>query len=362
MFIIYSVLPLALAIVFSAHRNSKSAELPNFAFMPRLGIKTIVMLLTKFSKLASRHMRFLHAAAFAFALSSAAPAVSAVAVSTGAMWHTALEDSLRCTPEDSARAVSLLQLTAQQNCRTTAQAALFAAMAMRGMPYAAGILECPDGTERLTINMRATDCITLVETATALAITARQGMLTLPRLATNIQALRYRDGMRDGYASRLHYFSQWAQQGCQRGIMEDAGAEGKWPFTGRQRLDLHFLSRNASSPSAAPALRGDTAEISSVAHYERELSGTVVNYIPKNLLAQSQHSLKAIHDGDILALVTTKKGLDVSHVGMALWKGGRLYLLNASSLQHKVVVGPQTLYNYMAKRKSLLGVRVIRLK
>ena len=35
--------------------------------------------------------------------------------------------------------------------------------------------------------------------------------------------MRYRGGKRRGYASRLHYFSEWISDGAQRGLVADRG-------------------------------------------------------------------------------------------------------------------------------------------
>ena len=73
--------------------------------------------------------------------------------------------------------------------------------------------------------------------------------------------------------------------------------------------------------------------------------------------------LSDIRDGDIIAITTSKAGLDVSHVGFAVWgKDGRLHLLNASSIHKKVILEPMTLYQYMQKHPSQTGIRVIRLR
>ena len=92
------------------------------------------------------------------------------------------------------------------------------------------------------------------------------------------------------------------------------------------------------------------------------MEGKTVRYVPASWLNRGKEVLgDAIHDGDILAIVTRKKGLDTSHLGFAVWKGGRLHLLNASSIHKKVVLEPMTLWQYMKKHPSQLGVRVIRL-
>jgi len=72
--------------------------------------------------------------------------------------------------------------------------------------------------------------------------------------------------------------------------------------------------------------------------------------------------LGIIEDGDILAMITSKPGLDTSHIGIAVWQNGRLHLLNASNIYKKVVLDTQTLYTYQQKQASQLGIRVFRLK
>jgi len=71
---------------------------------------------------------------------------------------------------------------------------------------------------------------------------------------------------------------------------------------------------------------------------------------------------QAVKDGNILALVTSRAGLDTSHVGFAVWKKDGLHLFHASSLQKKVVEDKSLLRSYMKKQKSQLGIRVVKVK
>ena len=68
-----------------------------------------------------------------------------------------------------------------------------------------------------------------------------------------------------------------------------------------------------------------------------------------------------IKNGDILAITTHIKGLDVVHVGFAIWKGEKLHLLHASSNAMKVIEDPQSLYEYSKNKKAHTGVRAIRI-
>ena len=83
-------------------------------------------------------------------------------------------------------------------------------------------------------------------------------------------------------------------------------------------------------------------------------------YIKKSVLDLGPDQLP-IRNGDILALVTTIEGLDVTHLGFAVWKNGKLHMLHASSAAGKVINDPVPLHEYMKKRKSQLGVRIFRM-
>jgi hypothetical protein len=69
-----------------------------------------------------------------------------------------------------------------------------------------------------------------------------------------------------------------------------------------------------------------------------------------------------VKDGDILAITCNKKGLDIAHLGFAVWRKDGLHLLNASMLHKKVVEESMTLWQYMQKHKTFTGIRVIRIK
>lgn len=83
-------------------------------------------------------------------------------------------------------------------------------------------------------------------------------------------------------------------------------------------------------------------------------------YIEKGRLNGLSSELD-IRNGDILALTTSKEGLDVVHVGFAYWVEGKLHLLHASSLHGKVLVDPIPLFDYLEKKPNHTGVRVISL-
>ncbi|MBR4644581.1 MAG: DUF1460 domain-containing protein [Bacteroidaceae bacterium] len=261
--------------------------------------------------------------------------------------------------EDSTRVADLLQ-----EARLHAEGkniVLYFAHQFKGIPYVGHTLEV-NKEEELVVNLRQLDCTTFVETATALALTFQHDGLGWDDYLQWLQTIRYNKGRLDGYCSRNHYFSQWIASNVQLGLVEEqtgTGSPNHYPFTATQRLLLNYMSTH---PESYAMLKDYPERLKKIAQLEKEMSGKTVRYIPASLLNESEKTLKYVKDGDILALVTNKSGLDVSHVGFAEWgKDGKLHLLNASSIHKKVVLEPMTLYQYIQKHPSVLGVRVIRM-
>lgn len=262
------------------------------------------------------------------------------------------------TREDSIKVVTLLRDAALQEKDTNLP--LYFAGRLKGIPYVASTLEVND-REQLVVNLRGLDCTTLVETVVALTRAVRCSKAGFEDFCRELERIRYAAGRLDGYASRNHYFSQWIESNERLNIVKEVTgkeAEGYVPFVERQTLDLHYMS---TYPEKYPMLKNDTAMQRRVREAERRMNGGVVRYIPRRLLGQGRDELGCVHDGDILAIVTRKEGLDTSHLGFAVWVKGRLHLLNASSIHKKVVLEPMTLQTYMSKHPSQLGVRVVRI-
>lgn len=262
--------------------------------------------------------------------------------------------------EDSTRVVQLLQMGLTQPRSTNLM--LFYAEQFKDKPYVSRTLEVNE-EEELAVNLGQLDCTTLVETVTALVLTTQHKSQRWTDFLHWLQTIRYWRGKLDGYSSRNHYFSQWIQSNTELGLVQEVtgkSSESFFPFTEKQTLRLSYMSAH---PSSYPMLKGRPDEMKKIVSMEREASGKTIRYIPKKLAGKSRQELKYVQDGDILALVTSKEGLDVSHLGLAKWgKDGKLHLLNASSIHKKVVLEPMTLEQYMSKHPSQLGVRVIRVK
>lgn len=222
-----------------------------------------------------------------------------------------------------------------------------------GVPYMAGTLEMP-GEERLVINEQGVDCTTFVELSVARWMADRSDTLSFER---GVQLLRYRDGVVDGYLSRLHYFTDWVAENSRRGVWCELAPEGDGPIWRCDTLDLSFMSGHRQS---YPYLKVNAWAVDSMRVIEQRYACYPIYYIGKEWLALPPGELP-IRNGDILALVTTIDGLDVTHLGFAVWKSDRLHLMHASMKHGRVVVDERTLYDYLKDRKNCPGVRVVRL-
>ena len=244
--------------------------------------------------------------------------------------------ALTYSREDSIRVVQLLEQGKQQSDDLIG----FYAQQLIGTPYVAATLEV-NPREELVVNLRQLDCTTLVETVLALALTTRQGSTEFDRYCQNLTKIRYNGGTLDGYPSRNHYFTWWIDSNEAQGIVREITPPEALCAT--QNLDLHYMSAH---PAYYPMLKDDTQAQSLIRQHEQASNGRQIKYIPRARLNQAPSSaLECIKDGDILAIVTKKDGLDTSHIGFAKWgTDNRLHLLNASQIHKRVVLEPMTLY------------------
>ena len=234
---------------------------------------------------------------------------------------------------------------------------LWFARQFHGIPYVAHTLEVNDN-EQLVVNTRQLDCTTLVETVTALTICVQQEKRRWADYLRTLRTLRYRQGVMDGYTSRLHYFTDWIDDKQLMGIVSEIQGPNP-PFTALQKVQVSYMSQH---PQSYKALKANAALVPVIKRQEQALTGKTYRYIPKQAIRNTQLLRQAIKDGDIIAITCNKKGLDIAHLGFAVWQKDGLHLLNASSIHHKVVTEPLTIRQYLQKHSTFTGVRIIRIK
>lgn len=258
-------------------------------------------------------------------------------------------------PKDSATICQLLAESRRQPVK--ANLPLFFARKFIGVPYVAFTLEVNDD-ERLVVNTRQLDCTTFVETVTALTLCAYRHQYTWRDYLNTLTALRYRNARIDTYTSRIHYFTEWITENAKSGVVEEIQAPNP-PFASLQQVNVNYMSQH---PESYKALRNHPEYIAKIRQMEQRVTGGKFRFIPKRLVGNTGVMRRAVRDGDIIAITCNKKGLDIAHLGFAVWKNGELHLLNASQLHKKVIEEPMTLSQYLQQHPSHTGIRIIRIK
>ena len=268
--------------------------------------------------------------------------------------HAKYLGDVKQLPADS---ITICKLLAEaRQLPASANLPLFFAQKFIGRPYVASTLE-GDAQERLVVNTRQLDCTTLVENVVALTLCAQNKQYTYYAYEHALVDLRYRGGVIDGYPSRLHYFTEWITDNTKAGVVSEVQSPNP-PFSAVQAVKVNFMSTH---PQKYQALREHPEFVGAISKMEREVSGAKYRFIPKKSVGNKKFLRKAINDGDIIAITCNKKGLDIAHLGFAVWKKDGLHLLNASQLHKKVVLEPMTLYKYLQKHSSHTGIRIIRI-
>lgn len=219
-----------------------------------------------------------------------------------------------------------------------------------GTPYVAGTLEIEP--ERLTINTRETDCILFVEMCLAMSLTAKDAEPTFEKYVDNLRRLRYRNGKVDGYASRLHYTSEWIIQGETRGLFQEVSRQ-----CGGSVLDQKF-NFMSTHPASYKQLKDNPKAVAKIRIAEQNLETWDYWYIPK---ADLPRCIKNIKTGDIIGFNSSTPGLDIAHVAYAYWEGDTLTFIHASMSEKKVVINKTPLLEYTNGIKGHNGLRVVRL-
>ncbi len=229
---------------------------------------------------------------------------------------------------------------------------LFFAYNLLDVPYKANPLD-ETNEETLVVHLDQMDCMTFVETVLALRRADKQGLRDFGSFKQALQYIRYRGGYMDGYASRLHYVSDWIADNTEKGVVRERTSKSESAVI--QPMSLNFMSTHADKYRQ---LKENPALVRQIAEVEAEWQNILVAFIPKDQLDAPPEKLD-IRNGDLLVLTTNIEGLDAVHVGFAVWIGEKLHLLHASSVWKKVLLDPQPLFDYLKDKKNHTGVRVL---
>lgn len=273
-------------------------------------------------------------------------ALQAGAQNMDVRWHNESSDTIVIT--------DWLKEAASKRFETAGARTAWLARQMEGRPYVAHTLE--GDTEALTVNVDELDCTTFAETVMALSYTLAEQREGWQDFVYNLRRLRYRQGVVNGYSSRLHYICDWAMDNIHRGNFIDAT-----PLFTKSKYMVRSIDFMTSHRDSYPALK-DSLQYARVRDVENGYRNHRFPYLKSNDVA-GKDVLAGIYEGDILAFVSSMKDLDVTHMGIAV-KGddGALHVLHASSTEGKVTVSTQPLPEFLRRNRQWIGIRIFRLK
>ena len=218
-----------------------------------------------------------------------------------------------------------------------------------GNEYVDHALEVTD-QEKLIVNLRDLDCTTYAENLLALARTLKSDKATFKQFTQELENIRYRNGERGEYPTRLHYFSEWIYNNAENNLVTTPADS----FGERYPNRVNFMSTH---PDSYRHLKGNQNFVSIVAEQEEEISSRQYFYIPKEKI---EEKLKLLREGDIVGLTTSIDGLDVAHVGVLVEVDGKMHLLHASQSNRKVEVSNEPITAFLKPNSKNTGIMIAR--
>ena len=219
-----------------------------------------------------------------------------------------------------------------------------------GTDYAAHTLE-KGKKETLVINLTGLDCTTFLENSLVFARCIKEGKTTFNNYENELKKVRYRNGKIDLYPSRLNYFSDWIFDNVQKGIAKDITKEiGGVPI----HFNVNYMSIH---PDRYVKLKQNPQFVPIIKKQEETINKRKYYYIPKEDVPKIEDK---IHNGYLIAITTNLKGLDVTHVGIAVKEDdGRIYFMHAPDVGYKVQITNEPLADYLMRIKTDTGIMVL---
>lgn len=201
--------------------------------------------------------------------------------------------------------------------------------AFLGTPYRANtLIGSADTKEVLVANFNSVDCFTLIDYVKALLSANNQ-----QEFLKNLVSTRYINEKVEFY-SRKHFFSDWFATSPINAT--DVTKE---------------ISPNAITVKKRLNFKAPDSE------YILGL-GTVmrnINYIPASAI--NEQVLTRLHSGDFVGVYSKLEGLDVTHVGIAIKRDGKVWFRNASSLARNMKVVDSDFMEYMQSKPGIVVLR-----
>ena len=199
-------------------------------------------------------------------------------------------------------------------------------------PYQESTLIGDDKTEEvLTINLSGLDCFTYIDYVEAIRLSSNYN-----ELRDNLITVRYKN--RDiAYPERKHFFSDWVNSDSKT---------------------IKDITRSVGGDSAVSVTKAlNKKQDGSLYLAQLPVVKRNITYIPTDKIDKSVAD--KLQTGDYVGIYTDKNGLDVSHTGIIIKKGGKLYLRHASSRSENRRVVDEELLNYLMNKPGIVVYRPI---
>ncbi len=182
--------------------------------------------------------------------------------------------------------------------------------------------------EVFVINLAEVDCFTLIDYIEAMRLSR-----DFPEFMDNLKTVRYKSGKVD-FQHRKHFFTDWVNSG---------------PSTVYDVTRVIGGNETKVATKLLNIKRDGSNYLKGLPPIERE-----VWYIPSSKLTKDL--LQRLQTGDYIGIYTTKRGLDVSHVGIFIREGGsRPIFRHASSMKGMVV--DEDFIRYVSKKTGIVVLR-----
>lgn len=253
-------------------------------------------------------------------------------------------------PKDKQLVEEKIEVSSSKSNLPVADLMVEIGLSFLGTPYVAATLE--NGLEeKLVINLQEMDCTTFVETCLALAKTIKSGKNDFLSYAADLESIRYRNGVRNQYLSRLHYFSEWIHDNATKKVVDESpNLQGE-----KVPKRISFMSTH---PDSYPVLKEHPELLPILTSQENQLSGADFWYFPKS---NPENLLKNLKHGDIIGLTSEiDKTIDINHTGIIVRKGNNFYLLHASQTWKKVVLSDEPITDFIKPESKNSGIMIAR--
>ncbi len=183
--------------------------------------------------------------------------------------------------------------------------------------------------EVLVINLEGMDCFTYIDYVEAMQLSD-----SFPEFVDNLQLIRYQSGDID-YKTRNHFFTDWEVFNSNKIIDVTKVVGGDKTETVKK-----YLNKKEDGTYYLPGI---------------PVVERIINYIPSAFVDKGL--IENLKTGDYIGIYSDNEGLDVSHTGMVIKNGDKVYFRHASSKEKYRKVVDEDFLTYISSKPGIVVLR-----